>query len=577
VPVVPGDPPRSSAAPDAGGSTERVARRPRLWLAGLFLLALALAAPGNGASRPIDAHEVFVARTATEMARRGEWLVPWFNGEVRLQKPPLAYWLVMLTHDLAGGDPGGPVAEWEARAYSVLSAALLAVLVALLGWAVFERLAVGAVAGALFATSYAYLMWARTAQAEMLYALCAGIELLGFVLAWRWRDDARRARFATLLAWAGFSAAVLAKGPFVPLFFLAGAALGLALSDGWRWMLAVVRPALGALVVTGLVVPYFVALQRREPQAFGFWLAQMFDRTGGVEQAWWRPLEFYYPIQAFKLCLPWSLLLPAAVYWFRRGASAPVRMIGGATLATLLCLSFSAGQKGYYLLPIVPLLLLLGAGSVAAYLEREGARAFASTRALVFVRAHATALALGALALLAATWLRRELLDPAHFFFFPAQSLFLLALGAALLAWRARGRANARGATLVFGGTCCLVLAVAVTGIGWRLDRFTDAEFAREVGRALAPDDGLVVVDGNQQVLLHYADHEVRAAESAELPREVAGRRPKVVLLASRLARGGLQGRILVRERLPAGGDALVLLDPRSGPADAGTSPPRSP
>ena len=296
--------PPPAFVPAATGSTGRLARRPRLWLAGLFLLALVLAAPGNGASRPLDAHEVFVARTATEMARRGEWLVPWFNGEVRLQKPPLAYWLVMLTHDLAGGDPEGPVAEWEARAYSVVAAAMLAALVALLGWAVFDRLAVGVVAGALFATSYAYLMWARTAQAEMLYALCAGVELLGFVLAWRWRDDPRRALLATLLAWAGFSAAVLAKGPFVPLFFLAGAALGLALSEGWRRMLAVVRPGLGALVVTCLVVPYFIALQRREPQAFAFWLSQMFDRTGGVEQAWWRPLELYYLVQAFKLCLP---------------------------------------------------------------------------------------------------------------------------------------------------------------------------------------------------------------------------------------------------------------------------------
>ena len=33
-------------------------------------------------------------RTVLEMEERGEWLTPYVNGQVRLQKPPLLYWLM---------------------------------------------------------------------------------------------------------------------------------------------------------------------------------------------------------------------------------------------------------------------------------------------------------------------------------------------------------------------------------------------------------------------------------------------------------------------------------------------------
>ena len=54
-------------------------------LAGLFL--------GN-TDRAVDKiQEARIAETAREMVVDGDWLVPHYNGEVRLQKPPLTYWL----------------------------------------------------------------------------------------------------------------------------------------------------------------------------------------------------------------------------------------------------------------------------------------------------------------------------------------------------------------------------------------------------------------------------------------------------------------------------------------------------
>jgi 4-amino-4-deoxy-L-arabinose transferase-like glycosyltransferase len=48
----------------------------------------------NAAERPVTGVlEERVAITSREMWRAGEWIVPTMNGEIRLQKPPLAYWM----------------------------------------------------------------------------------------------------------------------------------------------------------------------------------------------------------------------------------------------------------------------------------------------------------------------------------------------------------------------------------------------------------------------------------------------------------------------------------------------------
>src|SRR5438105_6802445 len=49
------------------------------------------------------------AEIAREMLARGEWVVPYLQGELYLDKPPLLYWLIMLSYKLFG------VHAWSAR------------------------------------------------------------------------------------------------------------------------------------------------------------------------------------------------------------------------------------------------------------------------------------------------------------------------------------------------------------------------------------------------------------------------------------------------------------------------------
>lgn len=70
----------------------------------LVMVALLLSALLIGlGERPLyKIQEVRIAETAREMVASGDWLVPRYNGELRLQKPPLPYWLTAASYRLFG-------------------------------------------------------------------------------------------------------------------------------------------------------------------------------------------------------------------------------------------------------------------------------------------------------------------------------------------------------------------------------------------------------------------------------------------------------------------------------------------
>ena len=130
----------------------------------------------------------------------------------------------------------------------------------------------------------------------------------------------------------------------------------------------------------------------------------MFDRTGGVGTAWWKPLEFYYPGQAIGLWMPWSLLMIFLPVWFWRTRRAGQRLeldatslahfdgarfLGWCALVPCLALSFSAGRKGYYLLPTFPIWSLLLAWAGVSAFQHAGEHARSARRMLRVLQAHA--------------------------------------------------------------------------------------------------------------------------------------------------------------------------------------------
>src|SRR5262245_36738348 len=55
-----------------------------------------------GSCRTLESHEVYAAVPAREMLDSGNWIVPRFGALPRLEKPPLAYWILAGTSKIFG-------------------------------------------------------------------------------------------------------------------------------------------------------------------------------------------------------------------------------------------------------------------------------------------------------------------------------------------------------------------------------------------------------------------------------------------------------------------------------------------
>ena len=68
----------------------------------------------------LDRDEPRFSRATVEMAERGNWVIPYFNGQYRFDKPPLTYWWMGIHHWILG------VSEFSSRLHSILSTLLVA-------------------------------------------------------------------------------------------------------------------------------------------------------------------------------------------------------------------------------------------------------------------------------------------------------------------------------------------------------------------------------------------------------------------------------------------------------------------
>jgi 4-amino-4-deoxy-L-arabinose transferase-like glycosyltransferase len=75
----------------------------------------------------LDPDEGRYAEIPREMLARGEWIVPHLQGEPYLDKPPLLYWLVMVSYALLG------VHDWSARVVPALAVHLTVLTTYLVG------------------------------------------------------------------------------------------------------------------------------------------------------------------------------------------------------------------------------------------------------------------------------------------------------------------------------------------------------------------------------------------------------------------------------------------------------------
>jgi 4-amino-4-deoxy-L-arabinose transferase-like glycosyltransferase len=340
------------AAPN-GAPLNPAGRRwgPWLWLAGLLVLVA-----GLGVAPVSRTQEARVLETAREMlgSDTHNWLVPRVNGHIRLQKPPLAYWLTACSYKLLH------VGEGVGRIPAAVAAWLTVGMTGLIAAWLFGRRA-GLFAGAALIGSYLFFRYGRLAETDVLATLfvTAGVYAMWRAYALVTAEEAAQSLGRCVLwfhaAGAAVGLAVMAKGPpaAYPVLFL------IVLCCVERRWKPLARFFLSGAPLTAAVIalPWFLYV-RHDPM-YSQLVGDLKNSAGGGRghSGWF----FTYIPPLFVGTAPWSViwllaLIAAIRQWRLDGRLRGMAIWVGCILVPL---SLWGNKQFHYLMPVMPPLMIL--------------------------------------------------------------------------------------------------------------------------------------------------------------------------------------------------------------------------
>jgi 4-amino-4-deoxy-L-arabinose transferase-like glycosyltransferase len=303
----------------------------------------------------IGADEPRYAQVAREMFARHDWITPTLGGKPWLEKPPLYYWQAMIAYAAFG------VSDWSARLPSAVDATLMVVAIYLF----LRRFCSGfELDGALITASAAgVIAFARAASTDMPLAATFTIAMLAW---YAWRESGSRVQLTIFYAFLGMG--VVAKGPIAPILAVAIVGIFSIATRDTRLILRTLWLP-GILVFCAVVLPWYVAVQIRNPEFFRiFILEHNFARFGSNlyrhKEAFW----YYLPV-ALMGVLPWTIFIIVALIeniraWWSSGRKlASEDALSGFLIIWLLVpivfFSISQSKLPGYILPAFPAATLL--------------------------------------------------------------------------------------------------------------------------------------------------------------------------------------------------------------------------
>jgi 4-amino-4-deoxy-L-arabinose transferase-like glycosyltransferase len=312
-----------------------------------------------------DPDEPRQAIMAREMTDRHDYVHPYLNGEPYLEKPPFYPWMIIVAAKLKGG-----IDEFSSRLPAALSATLLVIVTYYVGCSLMGAQA-GLLSALILATNYQFLSNARESVMDMTFAF-----LIGLTACLNYAAILKNRRLYFILSFVPSALAILTKGPAglvlpaVSTFFYLISKKSLK-----RFFLPLVAGCLLSAAVSSiwflLAGPEYI----RE-----FILHQNITRyTNAFDH-----IEdlFYYFHKLFFNFLPWSILLPFAVYHaFKKRIWFPLIWF----LSTFLFFEFSKSKRAIYLLSCYPACALL----VGIYLKDRWSWLLANSKTNVLIRCFA--------------------------------------------------------------------------------------------------------------------------------------------------------------------------------------------
>ncbi len=315
-----------------------------LWLLAGVLLLTALGGPAVSRTQ-----EARVLETARQMLGTGAdgWLVPHINGKLRVQKPPLTYWMAATAYQLGG------VGETVGRIPTVFVGWLTLGVTFAFASRLFDR-RIALMSCAAMLGSLLFFKHVRLAETDAPATLFVTLAVYAI-----WRAAARESAPARVALWlhlaaAATSGAAMAKGlpAGIPMLFLIGFAAVERRGD------LLVRFVTSGAVATALLIGsswwLYIAL---EHGAQVIW-SEVQVTAGGSDHFDW---PIVYAPALLAAVAPWSGVLPLALIdavrrW--RG-DRRLRMLLIWCAAILLPLCCIGNKQPHYLLPLIPPMMIL--------------------------------------------------------------------------------------------------------------------------------------------------------------------------------------------------------------------------
>ena len=335
-------------------------------LIALAFVAALLFVPWLGARDLWNPNEPLYGQAVSEMAERGDWLVPTVNGSVFDEKPILYFWLALAASSVLGG-----VSEAALRIPSVAAGVIAVLLLYLLVEPYAGRRRAG-LAGLVLASTFIVFWSARQAQMDLL--LTASV-LAAIFFAGRVIDHDTNPSVGWGSVGAAVGAGFLAKGP---VGLLCPALVVTTYAIATRRLRGLQLRAIPWAAVTFLLVaaPWYVMLWLRGESSFLTELLYRQNLLRFVEpwdhvRPWWYFLKYFWIDMA-----PWSFFLPLA--WGFGPANEHQdrleRLAWTWIFVIVIFFSFSASKRSPYILPVAPAMAILVAGFAERWFADECGR-----------------------------------------------------------------------------------------------------------------------------------------------------------------------------------------------------------
>ena len=302
------------------------------------------------------------AEIPREMLAMHQFIIPYLNGLIYFEKPPLAYWMVAGFMKVFG------YSEWAVRA----SVAVMGTLGCLATYALSRKLfnrRTGVLSALILSSSLLYFAMSHMNTTDMSVTFCLTLSIYSFLIALQAEKP------LTKWLWLGYffaGLAMMAKGLIGIAFPAMIVFIWIAATQNWR-LIKNMRIISGFLIILAVNLPWLLLAQAKVPDFLHFYF---------IEQ---QILRYATPIAGREMCFasyigvvlaasfPWVAFLPQTIkYCFKSLTNKTADQKNIAYLMVwpffiVLFFAFSNSILIPYLLPITPPLAIL----VAHYFDKH--------------------------------------------------------------------------------------------------------------------------------------------------------------------------------------------------------------